>query len=56
MSSNRKICKFNTSSLAANVKIELYDFCPTTAAEVVEHLSEDNEKGVVFESPLEEQN
>ena len=39
-----------------NYKIELEDFCPTTSAEVVENLSEDNEKGVDYESPLEEQN
>ena len=38
-----------------NDKIELDDLCPTTAAEVVENLSKDNEKGVDFESPLEEQ-
>ena len=35
---------------------EFDDLCITTAAEVVENLSEDNEKGVDFESPLEEQN
>ena len=46
----------NSPSLATNDKIELHDFCPTAAAEVVESLSEDNEKGVDFESPLEEQN
>ena len=37
-------------------KIELDNFCPTTAAEVVENLSEDNGKGVVLESALEKQN
>ena len=37
-------------------KIELDDLCPMAAAEVVENLSEDNENGVDFESPLEEQN
>ena len=30
--------------------MELDNLCPTTAAEVVENLSEDNEKGVDFES------
>ena len=39
-----------------NDKIELDNLGPTTAAEVVENLSEDNEKGVDIESPLEEQN
>ena len=37
---------------ATNDEIELDDLCPTTAAEVVENLSEDNEKGVDFQSPL----
>ena len=37
-------------------EIEIDDMCPTTAAKVVENLSEDNEKGVDFESPPEEQN
>ena len=36
----------NPPSLATNDKIERDDLCPTTAAEVVENLSEDNEKGV----------
>ena len=35
---------------------ELDDLCPMTTAEVVENLTEDNKKGVDFESPLEEQN
>ena len=39
-----------------NDEIEFDDLCPMAAAEVVENLSEDNEKGVDFESPLEEQN
>ena len=38
--------------LANNDEIELDNLCPTTAAEVVENLSEDNEKGVDFESHL----
>ena len=42
--------------LATNDEKELDDLCPTEAAEVVENLSEDNEKGVDFESRLEEQN
>ena len=50
------MCKLNSPSLATNDKIELDDLCLTTAAELVENLSEDNEKGVDFESPLEEQN
>ena len=37
-------------------EIELDNLCPTRAAEIVENLSEDNKKGVDFESPLEEQN
>ena len=44
------------SSLVKNDEIELDNLCPTTAAEVVENISDDNEKGVDFESPLEEQN
>ena len=52
----KKICKLNYPSLATNDEIELEDLCRTTAAEVVEKLSEDNEKGVDSESPLEEQN
>ena len=39
-----------------NDEIELDNLCPTTATEVVENLSKDNEKGVDLESPLEEQN
>ena len=39
-----------------NDKIELDDPCPTTVAEVVENFSENNEKGVDFKSPLQEQN
>ena len=45
-----------SARLATNGEIELDDLCPTTAAEVVENLSEDNKKGVDFESPLEDQN
>ena len=51
-----KKCKLNSPSLAANDEIELDNLSPMTAAEIVENLSEDNEKGVDFESPLEEQN
>ena len=51
-----EICKLIFSSLATNDEIELDNFCPMTNAEVVENLSEDNEKGVDFESPMEEQN
>ena len=43
-------------SFPTNDEIEIEDFCPTTATEVFETLSEDNEKGVDFETPLEEQN
>ena len=46
----------NPPSFATNDELELDDLCPVTAAEVVENLSVDNEKGVDFESPLEEQN
>ena len=45
--SDEKICKLNSPSLAMNDKIVLEDLCITTAAEVVENLSEDNEKGVI---------
>ena len=38
-----------------NDEIDHDDFCLTTAAEVVENLSEDNKKGVDFKSSLEEQ-
>ena len=38
-----------------NDEIELDNLCPTTTGEVIEKFSEDNEKGVDFESPLEEQ-
>ena len=51
-----KICKLNSPSLATNEEIEPDNLCPPTAADVVENLSEDDEKGVKFESPLEEQN
>ena len=51
-----KICELDSPSLAKNDEIELDNLCPMTAAEVVENLSEDNENGVDFESPLEEQN
>ena len=54
--SDEKICKLNSPFFATYDKIELDDFCPTTAPEVVENLSGDNEKGVDIESPLEEQN
>ena len=37
-----------------NDKIEFDNLCPMAAAEVVENLSEDSEKGVDFESPLKE--
>ena len=50
------IFKLNSPSLAKNNKIELDDLCPTAAAEVVKNLSVDNENGVDFKSPLEEQN
>ena len=46
--SDENICKLNYLSLVTNDEIELDDVCPTTAAEVVENLSEDNEKGVDF--------
>ena len=46
----------DSPSLATNDEIEHDNLCPTTAAEVVENLSEDNEKGVYFKSPLEKQN
>ena len=45
---DEKNCKFNSPSLATNDKIELYNLRPTTAAKVVENISEDNEKGVDF--------
>ena len=51
-----EICRVNFSPLATNDEIELDDLCSTAAAEVVENLSEDNEKGVDFELPLEKQN
>ena len=35
--------------LATNDEIEFDELCPTTAAEVVQNLSEDNEKGVDLE-------
>ena len=54
--SDKKKYKLNSPSLATNDKIELDDLCPTIAAQVVENLSEDKEKGENFESPLEEQN
>ena len=54
--SDEKICKLNSPSIATNDEIELDNLCPTTVAEIVENLSEDNEKGVDFESPLEQQN
>ena len=41
--------KLNAPSLAMNDKIVLEDLCVTIAAEVVENLSEGNEKGVDFE-------
>ena len=41
--SDEYICKLNSPSLAMYEKIELDDLSPTTAAEVVENLSEDNE-------------
>ena len=50
------MCQGCIHLLATNDEIGLDDLCPTTAAEVVENLSENNEKGVDFESPLEEQN
>ena len=46
--SDENICKLNSPSLVTNDEIELDDPCPKTAAEVVENLSEDNEKGVDF--------
>ena len=54
MSSNpdrtsEKICKLNSPSLGTNDEIELDDLCLMTAAEVVENLSEDNEKEVDIE-------
>ena len=51
-----QIWKWNSPSLAMKEEIQLDNLCPTTAAEIVENLSEDNEKGADFKSPLEEQN
>ena len=52
-----KICKLNSPSLATNDEMVLDNLCPmAAAAQVVENLSEDNEKGGDFESPLEEPN
>ena len=53
---NVRICKLSSPSLVTNDEIELDDLCPTTAAEVVENLSEANEKGVDIKLPPEEQN
>ena len=48
-----KNLQVESSFPSTNEEIELDDLCPTTAAEVVENLSEDNEKGVDFKSPLD---
>ena len=35
-------------------EIELDNFCPMTAAEIIESLSKDNENGMALNKPLEE--